>query len=164
LLSLVLLIVTSCLVAPPLTIAAGPDPEIDADSFNPAIQLYEFGEANRLEAISRQLELNNRMMWSSYYVPGDLWGPPAGWPVRQPIGHETQQTAPNRWMYRPLYDGEELPAPSSSQPLPAPRATPGANNLPAPATGSGASRPAPSDAAPGDYLPPQASVRGPREF
>jgi len=153
-----------CSVPTISTVAAGLDPEGDTDGFNPAVQLYEFGEANRLEAVSRQLELNNRMMWSTYYVPGDLWGPPAGWPVRQPIGHETQQTAPNRWMYRPLYDGEDLPAPGSTEPLPAPRAAPGANNLPAPADGSGASRPAPSDAVPADYLPPQARVRGPREF
>lgn len=159
-----LLAVAGCAFASLPACAAGPDPEIDADGFNPAIQLYEFGEANRLEAISRQLELNNRMMWSSYYVPGDLWGPPAGWPVRQPIGHETSEPAPNRWMYRPLYDGEELPPPSSTQPRPAPRAGAPANNLPAPAAGSDTSRPAPSDAVPGDYLPPQARVHGPREF
>jgi hypothetical protein len=34
-------------------------------------------------------------------------GDPAGQPVRQPIGHESLQTGPNRWEYRPLYAGDD---------------------------------------------------------
>jgi hypothetical protein len=34
-------------------------------------------------------------------------GDPAGQSVRQPIGHESLQTGPNRWEYRPLYADDD---------------------------------------------------------
>lgn len=45
------------------------------------------------------------------YVPGDIYGYSARTAARQPIGHESRQTGPNRWEYRPLYaDDAELDA------------------------------------------------------
>ncbi len=125
---------------------AGIDPESDTDGYNPAAELYDIGEAQRLNNVARQLDLNRWMIWSSMYCPGDLWGPPIGGPpVRQPTGYESKQVAPNRWIYRPLYSEDfapgELPAPPMPEPLPPPPAPP--------------DLPAPSDAQPEDFVPPE---------
>ena len=137
---------------------AGIDAESNADGFNPAAQLYGIAEAQRLNRVARQLELNQFMIDSTYYEPGDLWGPPLGGPpTRRPIGYESKQIGPNRWMYRPLYaediaagDPAELPAPGAEL-LRTPHVQP--------------QLPAPSDAAPGDFIPPRdPDLGGPREF
>lgn len=154
--------------------AASLDPESNTDGFDPGVESYRINEARRLNEISRQLELNYRMLWDHGFNP-------ASPPVRQPIGHESKQVAPNRWIYRPVYP-EQPVYPEEVGPefeeigpklLPSPRVTP---NAPAPSVTSpqplpprGLSLPAPSDSVPGDRLlpkkPPAPPLpRGPREF
>lgn len=87
-----------------------------AAAWDPVREIYEINEAARRDAIARQIDLKNRMIWLSGYgpraswpfepwprVPGDIWGYPQPRPIPQPIGHESAQTAPNRWTYRPVY-------------------------------------------------------------
>jgi hypothetical protein len=93
------------------------------------------------------------MQWANPYFPGEE-------PVRQPIGYESKQIGPNRWLSRPIYgedvapQGELLPVP---EPLPPPGGPAGEPQAPAPA-----------GAAPGDFIPPRAAPKnpapGPREF
>ncbi len=127
---------------------AGPlDPESNTDGFSPAAGIDDANEARRRDLIARQLDLNQQMIWASGYgpqgldpfepwvsVPGDIWGYPRPRPIEQPIGHESVQTGPNRWIYRPLYArpaepvapgtpmnhraaGPELPGPSDPEPI-----------------------------------------------
>ncbi len=85
---------------------------------NPVEENYRINEARRQDLIARQLDLNYRMIWSAGFgprypnpfepwprVPGDIWGYPGPRPIEHPIGHESAQTGPNRWTYRPLYAG-----------------------------------------------------------
>ena len=161
--------------------AAGLDPEANTDGFDPAAESHRINEARRLNEISRQLELNYRMIWDHGFNP-------ASPPVRQPIGHESKQVSPNRWIYRPVYPEqvapefeevgpELLPAPAPAPPnATLPNAAPPrtiAPQAPAPHPApprAGALRgPAPADAAPGDRVPPKQPPaaplpRGPREF
>ena len=137
---------------------AGIDPEANTDGFNPAADLYDIAETQRQGQVALQHELVDWMVRSICYVPGDLWRPPLGGPpIRQPIGHESKQVAPNRWIYRPLYAQDVQPG----------SATGPANGIaPQPAP---AELPAPSDAKPDDFVPPQAAPkppapRGRREF
>jgi hypothetical protein len=138
---------------------AGVDPESNTDGVNPAAELYDQAEAQRLARVARQLELNDFMAWSVAYGPWSLWGPPVGFPPeRQPIGYESKQVGPHKWIYRPLY-AEDVPpgAAPNAEPAVAPGAGSGpANDLPAPqgAPDAGQQLPAPRDAAPGDFLPP----------
>ena len=134
---------------------AGPiDPESNTDGFSPAAEIDDANEARRRDLIARQLDLNLQMIWASGYgpqvgdgcepwtsVPGDTRGYPRPRPIEQPIGHESAQTGPNRWIYRPLYArpagpvapgqvnatssnaiGPELPGPSDPEPLAKPPA------------------------------------------
>ena len=152
--------------------AGGIDPESNTDGFNPAVELYDLAEAQRLGQISRQRALNEIMLRSTQYFPGDLWGPPIGGPpIRQPIGFESKKIGPGRWMYRPLYrqpetSGETIQAgPPVGVPLPRPNQAPAAGSAPH----SKSRLPAPSDARPGDFVPPKnrsakPKARGPREF
>jgi hypothetical protein len=152
------------LVAAPVDAAL--DGETNTNGLNPAAELYDIAETKRLQQVGQQLELNRFMTWSAYYGPNSLWGPPLGGPpVRQPIGYESKEVSPDRWIYRPLY-GDEQPAAELI-------GTP-------PATGSASAQstppaqpklPAPSDAQSGDRiggpLPPQPQVSvpsGPRDF
>jgi hypothetical protein len=114
---------------------AGPlDPEVNTDGFSPAAEIDDINETRRRDLIARQWDLNLQFYgWGGYGygpeyvdrsepwwqgVPGYLWGYRRPWPIRQPIGHESAQTGPNRWTYRPLYDGpEELPAPNRRHPM-----------------------------------------------
>lgn len=133
--------------------AGGLDPESNTDGFDPAADSHRTGEAQRLNAIARQLDLVYQMQWENPYFPG---GPP----IRQPIGYESKQIGPNSWLYRPLYAEDVTPAadvPVETLPLPA---TPQA-----PAVGPRA--PGPADALPSDFMPPKPkppAARGPREF
>jgi hypothetical protein len=43
-------------------------------------------------------------------VPGDIFGYPDPAPIRQPLGHISTQTGPNRWEYHPIYAEDLLPA------------------------------------------------------
>jgi hypothetical protein len=140
---------------------AGVDGESNTDGFNPAAELYDVAEAQRLGKVAHQHALVDAIVHSIAYWPGDLWGPPIGGPpVRQPIGYESKQVGPNRWIYRPLYpedvgpDGKPL-APNVEQ-LPVPEALPAPQVIPGPQPG----HPAPSDAKPEDYIPPDGA--GPR--
>ena len=152
--------------------AGGLDSESNTDGFNPSAELYDLAEAQRQAHIARQHALIDAMQWSTFWAPGDLWGPPIGGPpARQPIGHESRQIGPDRWMYRPLYpeDVGAVGVPAVESPpgesLPAP-AVEGARGVMPPGRGE---LPAPSDAAPSDRVqqPPRAKppvARGPREF
>jgi hypothetical protein len=145
------------------------DPESNTDGFNPAAQLYATSEAQRQDLIARQIDLNYRMIWSAGYrpayvrgletwpaVPGDIWGYPRPRPIEHPVGHESRQTGPNRWIYRPLYAVDVQPAPpAQAKPL----------------RGSNVSRvelPGPSDLEPQGFFPPaprkNKAPAGPREF
>jgi len=146
------------------TATAGIDPEQNIDGFDPAAESFRINEARRLNAISRQLELTYRMMQMHGYNP-------ASPPIEQPIGQETIELGPGKWLSRPVYDepaGPEVvdPIPGSVEVLPAP--TP---------TGPMLVPPGPSDAKPGDYISPRPenapkrmapkqkpSSRRPREF
>jgi hypothetical protein len=134
---------------------AGPlDPESNTDGFSPAVGIDDANEARRRDLIAHQLDLNLQMIWASgcgpqigdpfepwLSVPGDIWGYARPRPIEQPIGHESAQTGPNRWIYRPLYPrpaepvapgqvnptnpnaiGPELPGPSDPEPLAKPPA------------------------------------------
>jgi hypothetical protein len=140
--------------------AGGIDPESNTDGFNPAADLYDIAETQRQGQVALQQAAVDWIARSILYGAGDLWGPPIGWPpIRQPIGHESKQVGPNRWIYRPLY-AEDVPLGNvngvAGATQPAPR-------QPA------AELPAPSDAKPGDFVPPQGPprkpiTRRPREF
>jgi hypothetical protein len=60
-------------------------------------------------------------------VPGDIWGYPAPRPIEHPIGHESIQTGPNTWTYRPLYAAEVVAPGEAAEVRTDPRA-----NQPAP--------------------------------
>ena len=154
--------------------AAGLDPESNTDGFDPAVESYRINEARRLNEISRQLELNSRMIWEHGFNP-------ASPPVRQPIGHESKQVAPNRWIYRPVYPEQAAPEFEEVGPelLPSPAVvtpqSPLPNTIvpkaiaPRPLLPKAGSLPAPSDAVPGDRIVPRKLPvlplpRGPREF
>jgi len=135
-------------------VGSGVDPESNTDGFDPAAENHRIGEARRLNAMARQLDLIYRMQWENPYFPG---GPP----VRQPIGYESKQVAPDRWIYRPTYPEDVAePVEGTGEPLPEPMPQPAP--LPAPQA------PAPADAQPGDFMPPKDPAkpprRGPREF
>jgi hypothetical protein len=147
---------------------AGVSPRGAAD--NPVEENYRINESRRQDLIARQLDLNYRMIWSTGFgpryanpfepwprVPGDIWGYPAPRPVEHPIGHESAQTGPNRWTYRPLYAADVAP-PGSAAMIGAARPQPSAKmQLPGP---SDLSEPVPAN------LPPAKPRRvpGPREF
>ena len=134
---------------------------------DPAEESYRINEAQRLDQIARQLDLNYRIIRQSGYVPryffespfepwphvpGDIWGYPSPRPIEHPIGHESKQTGPNRWIYRPVYSAE-MRAARVTAPAPPPTDTP--RGLVAPP------KPRPSDVAEPDAKPQR---RGPREF
>ena len=160
------------------TVQAAPlDRELDTDGFDPAAESYRINEARRMNEINRQLELKYRMLWAHGFDP-------ASPPVEQPLGHEYQQTGPNRWEYRPVYPENVQPAPEGEgdiETLPAPNgassAVPDSSQplLIAPQRPASVSpaiapdAPAPLDAIPADRLIPQSKPRkarpvGPREF
>ncbi len=140
--------------------AAGLDPESNTDGFDPAAESHRINEARRLNAISQQLELTRGMLWLDGFNPANP-------PIRQPIGFESGQTGPNRWMYRPVY-GEDV-APPQTVPAAAPETLPAPDSV-GPQLIPQA--PAPSGAKAGDFIPPQDPVAprrlparpGPREF
>jgi hypothetical protein len=47
-------------------------------------------------------------------LPGDIFGYPDPAPVRQPIGHISSQTGPNRWEYHPIYAEDLAPPPGAA--------------------------------------------------
>ncbi len=154
-------------------VALAIDPEGNTDGFNPvAGELNQINESQRQDQIARQIDLNRRMIRSSGFgprypdpfepwprVPGDVWGYPVQRPIEQPIGHESLQTGPNRWLYRPLYaTGQPQQSARGAPARPAPAARPGKVELPHP-----------SDAEPEDFVPAAAGPRkqlpvGRREF
>jgi hypothetical protein len=154
----------------------GIDSESNTDGPSPAAEIYSINETQRQAQVAQQLDLNYRMLWSSGYgpwyperlEPGFIWGYRRGvMPIEQPIGHQSEQVAPNRWIYRPLYARDVEPAVpvedvGAGPILPAP-----VEILPAPA--SVLPIPAPGPSAPEPIEPkvprprPQRPV-GPREF
>ena len=87
-----------------------------ADDF--AEESYRIAEAQRLDSIARQLDLNYQMIWQSGFADG-VWRYPAPRPIEHPIGYESRQTGPNRWIYRPIYAGEPRgPAIPATAPMP----------------------------------------------
>jgi hypothetical protein len=153
-------------------LAGGIDPESNTDGYNPAVELYDLAEAQRLGKVARQRALNEFMLYSTQYGPGDLWGPPIGGPpIRQPIGYESKKIGPGRWMYRPLYSHSESSGgtiqvgPPVGEPLPRPDQAPAAGSVPS----SKPRLPGPRGARPDDFIPPEnrsakPKARGPREF
>jgi hypothetical protein len=146
------------------------DPETNTDGFNPAASAHQMGEARRLDLIARQLDLNYRMIRSAGYgpqypnpfepwprVPGDIWGYPRSRPIEHPIGHESGQIAPDRWIYRPLYAADLNAAPPAVPAPASPRAPGFVEQLPGP------SDPEPEKLAPA-ARPKKKSPGGPREF
>lgn len=130
----------------------GLDPESNTDTFDPAADSHRVNEARRRNAIARQLDLIYLMQWENPYFAGEG-------PIRQPIGYESKQVSPSRWIYRPIYSEDVAPPANESLP------EPGAANAPA-AKPFG---PSPADAAAGDFIPPKAApntppARGPRKF
>lgn len=149
------------LAATPLL--AGIDQESNTDGFDPAADSYRINEARRQNAIARQLELKYRMMWEFGFDPGNP-------PVEQPIGHESQQVGPNKWIYRPIYPEEVQvePVPADGPELLPPGGAPVDIGPLAPARKVPRVLPRPADAQPQDFIPPQKSPpskrRGPREL
>jgi hypothetical protein len=126
-----------CLAGPPAR--AGLDPEANVDGFDPAAENNRINEARRRNNVERQLNLIYQMQWENPYFPGEP-------PIRQPIGYESKQVAPNRWIYRPLYAEDVAPGQSP----------PAAETLPTPAPDKAAPQaPGPADAQPGDLIPPR---------
>ena len=151
--------------------AWGLDPESNVDGFNPGADAEEINEARRQNLISRQLELNYQMLWLSGHA--GIWGSEP--PVRQPIGHESIQVSPNKWIYRPLYaedvqpKAEVLPVPQNPAAPPAAQQPPKQSPAPGNPVAPNPSAPAPADAMHGDHVPPKAvpkkvPARGPRVF
>jgi hypothetical protein len=124
-----------------------------APAASPADEIYQVNEARRRDLIARQLDLNYRMIRSSGYgpsypnafvpysfeslarMPGDIWGYPQPRPIEHPVGHESAQTGPNRWIYRPIYAAEvqaRYPAAASALPPATPSNVPGAAQPPGP--------------------------------
>jgi hypothetical protein len=135
-------------------VGGGLDPESNTDGFDPAVESYRINEARRQNLINRQLDLIYLMQWENPYFPGED-------PIQQPIGYESKQVSPNRWIYRPIYPENVAPAPSTNEALPEPVA--------AGAPAAEPVAPAPADAASGDFIPPKAvpktpAARGPRKF
>jgi len=142
-----------------------------AKRIDPALESYRFNEAWRRDSIARQLDLNYRTVWMAGYgprypnpfepwprVPGDIWGYPQPQPIEQPIGDETIQIGPDRWLYRPVYARQIVPARAVSA---VPTASKDAGKA---STGRGAAvasqpRPAPSDAEPIEKPAPRDSGR-----
>jgi hypothetical protein len=150
----ILLVLAASLALFTSAVASGIDPESNTDSFDPAAESHRIGEARRVNAIARQLDLIYRLQWENPYFPGEP-------PVRQPVGYESKQVAPNRWIYRPLY-AEDVAGETESGAEPLPEPTPQRAPQAAPQA------PAPADAQPGDFMPPKNPApparRGPREF
>lgn len=151
------------LSAPPLL--AGIDQESNTDGFDPAADTYRINEARRQNAIARQLELKYRMMWESGF---DSASPP----VDQPIGHESKQVGPNKWIYRPIYSDEveieSVPAEGPELLPPTGAAAPVDIGPIAPTRKVPRALPKPADAQPRDFIPPPKAPpskrRGPREL
>jgi hypothetical protein len=87
-----------------------------AQGFQLADESNRFNEARRQDQISRQLDLNYRMIYLAGFgprfpnpfepwprVPGDIWGYPQGRPIVHPVGHESVQVSNTRWISRPVY-------------------------------------------------------------
>lgn len=148
---------------------AGLDGESNTDGYNLAPDPDEQAEARRQAIIARQIDLVARMNainclldpfepWPA--VPGDIWGYPQNERVRQPIGHESGQVGPDRWIYRPLYAEDVEGGPAVPEPVAPPR----------PSVSAGPELPAPSDVQQGGLRPAPATKslrrvpRGPRSF
>jgi hypothetical protein len=126
-----------------------------AQSFALADESNQFNEARRRDQISRQLDLNYRMIYLSGFgprfpnpfepwprVPGDIWGYPQGRPIVHPVGHESAQLSDTRWIYRPVYAVPSLAVPIATEP--APRLPAVSPRLPGPADAVAPPRPAPA--------------------
>lgn len=147
-------------IAPTTARGGGLDPESNVDGFDPAGDLYNIGETRRLNAIARQLELTRQMLFQNGYNPSSP-------PIRQPIGYESGQRGPNHWFYRPLYGDEACPVETEVAPetlpgpelLPAPQPSETLPSKPLPDNRLPSKRrvkgPAPANAQPGDFIPPQ---------
>jgi hypothetical protein len=154
----------ACGLALTTPLLAGIDQESNTDGFDPAADSYRINEARRQNAIARQLELNYRMMW-------EFGVDPANPPVAQPIGHESKQVGPNKWIYRPVYPEEvqvqPIPA-EGPELLPPPAAAPIDIGPVAPTQKVPRALPKPADARPKDFIPPRAAPapkrQGPREL
>jgi hypothetical protein len=143
--TLAVLAVSCCASTLDVRLARAIDAEANSDVFNPAAELYDIAETQRLNNVARQVELTRLMFYSTWYAPGDLWGPPIGGPpIEQPIGYESEQVGPNRWIYRPRYAESEL--------LPTPGGAAGGEPRP--------ELPAPRDARPEDFVPPAERPNG----
>ena len=113
------------------------------DSFDygppdPAAEAYARGEAERQDAVRRQVELNDWLRWRAgfppangvFYYPGFsplddpfatgwLWSRGFGYGAasRQPVGQVQVQTGPNRWESYPVYaPAAEAPPPDFGPP------------------------------------------------
>ncbi len=151
----------------------------DAQAARFVQESYQFNESRRRDWIARQLDLNYRMIGLSGYspldpnafapysidwlsrVPGDVRGYPQPRPIEHPVGHESAQTGPNRWIYRPVY-AAELQVRAAAQ-SPAASNPPGAAQRPGPSDPF-AGEPAAQAAAPADAQQLAPRKVGPRAF
>ena len=101
---------------------------------HPADDLYEAGEARRQDRIARQLDTQlpddlfrglrppiSQSFRALAARSGRLWGYPGPRPITHPIGHQSVQTGPNQWVYRPLYSTDPRltgPRPRRDSPMP----------------------------------------------
>lgn len=114
-----------------LSAAAQPYNGIDA-----GLQAYRSHEAQRLSRTGRQVELSEAAKaryfydpWAFYVGPFDEdWAVRPGSPweyryeeyARQPLGHRSLQTGPNRWEYHPIYVEDEPAPPPALRPTAVP--------------------------------------------
>jgi len=104
-------------------------------------------------------------------VPGDIWGYPHYESVRQPLGHRSIRTGPDRWEYHPIYADElhaEQPPPPDRRtpPVRRPPPIPAEEALPPDALDEPPAEPAwesDGDALPPPVVPPR-RFSTPREF
>jgi hypothetical protein len=155
---------------------AGIDSESNTDATNPAAEIYSINEVQRQAQIAQQLDLNRRMLWSSGYAPwyperlepGFIWGYRRNAiPIEQPIGHQSEQVGPNRWIYRPLYARDVEPVVPAESFVPGPVLPAPAEVLPAPSNVLPVPAPGPSAPEPIDPKTPRPRSKqpvGPREF
>jgi len=138
---------------PPPSSAPVGRPAATVDQFeSPSRTIYRLSETERQEQIARQLNLTEQMQWAAPY-----WLGRSPRPVQQPIGHESVQVGPNRWVYRPIYAPRTAEAQQPGE-SPQPRATRPSVARPLPTAPRVVELPAPSDPEPPDFVPPPGAV------
>ncbi len=141
-----LAIAVVCLPSASQAQVAAPVERSNYTSLDAGRDAYYQREALRMSQINRQIDLNQQMRWrwtgiSSFYpgafeawpmIPGDIWGYPLPYPIRQSVGQRSYQAGPNRWISEPVYADDPTPRdpspaigqPAAGFPLVGPRPAP----------------------------------------